>query len=162
MKIFLILILIGLCTYVGYGFAKYYINRALFWKEMNLLLEKLKLEINFTKEKLGLIFVSFETKSKELKKLINNFLSCLEQKIFSEEKLFEKIKILKTEEKDTIGQFFKSLGHFDVSGQTKQIEGFQKAFNSFEKQCDEEKKKYASLYVKLGIIVGALIGLILA
>ena len=74
MKYVLIIVLIGCCTYVGFGISKYYSNRKDFFSDFVLLLDKLRLDISFSKEKIGDIIASYTPVNKSFKTLNNNFL----------------------------------------------------------------------------------------
>lgn len=161
MKFVMIIALVSLCTYVGYGFSKYYINRNEFFKEFILFLNKVNLNINFSKEKLKNIIDEYKTQSKELILILKNFLLCLEERSINEKKLFAGTKLLKSEEKNILLGFFSSLGHFDLAGQTKHLESFIKEFEIRQKQAEDEKNKYSPLFTKLGLIAGVVISLIL-
>lgn len=52
MKLFLILSLVLLCGYVGYGLSSYYKNRRIFFEELISLIENVNLDINFSREKI--------------------------------------------------------------------------------------------------------------
>ena len=160
MKYFLIIILIACSTYIGWGFSKYYVNRKNFFKEFVLLLDKLKLDISFSKDKITDIISGYDTKNKQIKTLLNNFLIILETGNFEDDLLFKNINILKDDEKNNILLFFKSLGRFDMDNQTKQIEAFKQEFTVFEKNATSKNDKFGSLFVKLGFIVGILISLL--
>lgn len=157
----MIIVLVSACTYVGFGFSKQYNLRAEFFEALDMFLKKINLEINFSREKLKPIISSYETKCKELDFVLKNFLKALETRDLALADLFDKTKLLKQEEKQMIFSFFKSLGHFDLSGQTDHINNFLKSFNFYLQSSKEEKTKYGTLFTKLGIIVGVLISLIL-
>lgn len=161
MKFFMILLLILLCTYVGYGFSKYYINRHDFWKEMKLFLNKVNLDINFSREKLKPIIHSYTAKSKELQLLLKNFILCLDEGTITEKALFAGIKLLFEDEKNILFPLFKNIGHFDLQGQTKQLENYIEIIDKYQKDTETEKNKFAPLFTKLGLIIGVVISLIL-
>ena len=75
--------------------------------------------------------------------------------------MFKDIKILNDEEKNMILIFFLSLGKFDVFNQTKQLNSQKEELNKLYSNAEQEAKKYAPLYLKLGIIFGLAIALIL-
>lgn len=156
----MILLLVGLCTYVGYGFSRYYVNRFEFMKEFRLFLASITLNINFTHERLASMILAHQTPCKELTKLLKNFLNCLDKKKL-DDTLFDGVKLLKDEEKPVISRFFASLGHFDIENQTKQIEGFDTLFETWQKNAEQDKAKFGSLFIKLGLIIGVMISLIL-
>lgn len=161
MKIALIIILICCCTYIGHGFSKYYTSRKVFFEDMILLMDKLKLDIAFSKEKIGNIISSFEPMSKHQKKLCQNFLGMLQNNKFETDKLFENITILKSDEKNVLGIFFKTLGRFDLENQTNQIISFQNQIQQYKDNAQSLCDKYGSIFTKLGFIVGVLLALIL-
>ena len=78
------------------------------------------------------------------------------------EKIFEGIKILNDDEKDVIILFLKSLGKFDAYNQTQQLQSQRKQINNFFQSAEEQQKKYAPLYLKLGIIAGLTFALVFA
>lgn len=160
MKIILILVLVCLCSYVGFGFGKYYKKRKVFFQEFVLLLESLNLDISFSREKIHVILTQKNFKSSSLNKLIENYVNLLQKEGFDEKELFENVKILKEDEMNLIYNFFKMLGRFNVDLQTKQIQEHKQKILIVSKQCDEEEKKYSPLFLKLGIMFGALLGLI--
>ena len=161
MKYILIIILMGCCTYIGYGFSKYYTNRKVFFNDLVLLMDKLKLDINFSKDKVGDIVKDYVCFSSHFEKLKNNFLTILQSNQFEDGKLFDGINILKQEEINSLKAFFKSLGRFDVENQTKQIISFKEEFKKYENESNLKKQKYGSLFIKLGFIVGVLISLLI-
>jgi stage III sporulation protein AB len=157
----MILILIALCTYVGYGFSRYYINRFEFIKKFRFFLSAITLDINFSHQKLATMIEQHKTQSKELNKLLKNFLACLDKKKLDDDTLFNSIKLLKDDEKQTIAKFFASLGRFDVENQTKHIQNFDAITENWQNAAEQDKNRFAPLFVKLGIIVGVMISLIL-
>ena len=161
MKYVLIVVLISCCTYIGFGVSRYYKNRKDFFSDLVMLLDKLRLDINFSKEKIGDIISNFSPLSNHFNKLRNNFLSILDTNKFDEEVLIEGINILKDDEISCLISFFKSLGRFDIENQTRQIVSFKEEFQKFESECNQKKQKYGSLFIKLGFIIGVLISLLI-
>lgn len=128
---------------------------------MKLFLNKVNLDINFSKEKLKPIIDGYISSSKELNILLKNFLNCLTEGNITTNLLFAGMKLILDDEKNILFSFFKSIGHFDLQGQTKQIENYIKIFENYEKQTEIEKTKFAPLFTKLGLIIGVIISLIL-
>ncbi|MDD4408522.1 MAG: hypothetical protein PHC47_01615, partial [Clostridia bacterium] len=128
---------------------------------LELLFEKLCLEINYSQHKLVSIMQDFSTKNKDVMKLISNYVVCLnDNEKLTVEALFREIKILNSEEKNILNLFFMSLGKLDVSNQIKQLENQKEQIKRYYQKADEEAKKYVPLYMKLGIIFGLLLALI--
>lgn len=162
-KFIILGILVILCGYIGFGVARFYTNRSKFFKSLELLFDKLKSEISFSQNKLIEIVSTYPCPSVDGKKLIQNFVDCLNfDKPITKENLFTGIKILNDEEKAFLEIFFKSLGKFDALNQTSQLENQKAELFNFYKKADEEAKKYAPLYSKLGVIVGLVIALLFA
>ena len=79
-----------ICGYIGFGVSRFYTNRSKFFKSLELLFDKLKSEISFSQNKLIEIVSSYECPSTEAKKLIQNFVDCLNfDKPISKENLFK-------------------------------------------------------------------------
>ncbi|MBR5012961.1 MAG: stage III sporulation protein AB [Clostridia bacterium] len=152
-----------ICGYIGFGVSRFYTNRSKFFKSLELLFDKLKSEISFSQNKLIEIVSNFDSPSVEATKLIKNFVDCLNfDKPISKDNLFIGIKILHEEEKSFLEVFFKTLGKFDAINQTSQLENQKAELGAFYKKADEEAKRFAPLYSKLGIIVGLVIALVFA
>lgn len=163
MKIVLLIVVVALFSYIGYGFSSYYTNRTKFFKNLELLFDKLTHEINFSQGKLIEIIKDFDTHNKDVNQLSKNFINALEFDLeLNREKIFDGIKILNEEEKDVIVLFLKSLGKFDAYNQTKQLENQKMQINNFFLNAEEEQKKYAPLYLKIGVIAGLVFALIFA
>ncbi len=162
MKYIFLGVIVFICGYIGYGLSKYYISRLKFFNDLLNFAEKFETEINFSKTKLLNVVDGFKSTSKEFVTILNSYKLFLnEGQILNENLMFDKIKILKEEEKHCVFMFFNELGKFDVYNQTKQIENYKVKFNDIIHSCVEDKKKYGTLYVKLGIILGLLFALLL-
>ncbi|MBQ4535494.1 MAG: stage III sporulation protein AB [Clostridia bacterium] len=163
MKVVLLIVVVILFSYIGYGLSAYYSNRTKFFKNLELLFDKLTHEINFSQGKLADIIKGFDCHNKDVQRLSKNFLDCLEFDLeVKSEKIFEGIKILNDDEKDVIILFLKSLGKFDAYNQTQQLQSQRKQINNFFQSAEEQQKKYAPLYLKLGIIAGLTFALVFA
>ncbi len=156
MKYLLILLIFALCTYVGFLFSAKYTKRKKFFSALIAFADKLSLEINYSRERLKVLIENFDSKQrKSLLGVDEAFLQYLEKKEeLSSETIFKKAGVLKSEEKDAVLLFFKTLGRSDVENQTKEINSFVSRFSEIKTTCDQEQKKYGSLSLKLGIIAG--------
>lgn len=162
-KYLILLAVVIIFGYVGYGLSAYYTNRSKFFKNLELLFEKIKTEIRFSQNKLIEILQSYPTQNKDVKKVIKNFIKCLEFDLeIKNENLFNDIKILAEEEKNILCIFFKSLGKFDAFNQTNQLDNQKTELARLHKLAEEEAKKYAPLYLKIGVIAGLVVALIFA
>lgn len=159
MKYFLLISLVFITTFIGYLFSKKYKTRSNFFQALLYLCQKFDIEINFSRERLKNIFENIDEKNKGYLKGINtNFISFIDKETsLDKDNLFKGINFLKDDEKDVIFTFFKSLGRSDVDSQSKEIKNFQTRFETFSSQANQDNKKYGSLSVKLGLVVGLLI-----
>lgn len=162
MKYLVLAGIVVICGYIGYGLSAYYNNRLKFFKNLELLFEKLCLEINFSQHKLVSIMQDFPTQNKDVLRIIKNYIDCLNNNLkLSNEILFKDIKILNEEEKNILNLFFLSLGKLDVTNQIKQLEAQKEQIKQFYLKAENEAQKYVPLYMKMGIILGLTIALIL-
>ena len=156
MKYFLLLMLVLIGGGVGYLFARKYKKRADFFSALIFLCQKFDVEINYSRERLKNIFLSLDEKNKKnLYGIDKNFISYLDKEVdLDKGELFKEINFLKDNEKDMIFPFFRCLGRGDVDSQSKEIKNYQNRFETLSTQAEQENKKYGSLSIKLGIIVG--------
>lgn len=159
MKFILIAIFVAICFYIGYVFSKKYKVRENFFLSLIMLCEKFDVEINYSRQRLKNIFLSFDEKQqKALQGIDKNFLSFIEKEnALDKDNLFKGISFLKENEKEIIFSFFKSLGRSDVDSQSKEVKNYQNRFSELSKTAVEENKKYGRLSFKLGIIAGLFI-----
>ncbi len=162
MKVILCIGVIIVCAYIGYSISKTYIMRKKFFFCLSSFLSQVRREINFSSRKLEEFLCNCDANSKEFNMLVSNYkkLLLLGESI-NEKTLFADILILSQQEKDCILDFFKSLGKLDVYNQVNTIDNFNKVIQDYYTAAMEESKKYSTLYIKLGIIVGAFIALII-
>lgn len=163
MKIFIIVLIMILSILVGFIFSKKYSNRNKFFQSLVSLCQKFDVEINYSRERVKNILENLDEKHKiNLSGLDKNYISFIEKKNqLNKETLFRNIPFLKENEEDMIFMFFKSLGRSDVDSQSKEIKNFQKKFEDKLKETQTENKKYGTLSIKLGVIVGLFVVVLL-
>ncbi|MBP3431738.1 MAG: stage III sporulation protein AB [Clostridia bacterium] len=163
MKYVFIVIVFLVCCGAGYAFSIKYSKRKKFFSSLISLAEKLALEINFSRERLKVLLQNFDDSSKRnLLGIDEKFVEYLDKKCeLTQEEVFKKADCLKTDEKEAVLLFLKTLGRSDVENQTKEIESFVTRFEETKKKCDEEQKKYGSLSMKLGVVAGLFCAIIL-
>lgn len=156
MKFFIMGLLAFLCVAIGYIFSLKYRRRSVFFKTLVMLCQKLDVEINFSRERIRNLIAGFDEKTKKnLQGLDKNYLTYLDNASpLDDVSLFQNINFLKQEEKDLILLFFKSLGRSDLSGQSRELNNYEKRFEEFSTGAVNENKKYGALSIKLGIIAG--------
>lgn len=162
MKVILCIGVIAICAYIGYSISKTYIVRKKFFFCFSSFLNQVRREINFNSRKLEELLCSCNINSKEFNIMVLNYRKLLlAGESINEKTLFDDTLILSQQEKDCILDFFKSLGKLDVYNQVNTIDNFNKIVQDYYTTAKEESSKYSTLYIKLGIIVGAFIALII-
>ncbi len=163
MKYIFIVLLFGVCVVVGYVMSLKYAKRKKFFTSLITVADKLCMEINFSRERLRVLFANLdENLKKHLLGVDEQFVRFLDRECeLVESEIFKKADCLKADEKEAILMFFKMLGRSDVENQTKEISSYVSRFGEFKKTCDEEHKKYGSLSIKLGFICGLFVAVIL-
>ena len=164
MKYVLVGVIVAGMAYIGYGLSYYYRIRKKFFEDIILFCEKLSVDISFSKEILSSIVLNnLGNFSKEFRMILNEYLFYLKNNgtTLNKDSLFNKVKILKDEEKDSITIFFKSLGKLDMTNQINEIDNFKTKFISYKNTADEENKKFGALSLKLMFLLGLLIVIIL-
>ena len=159
MKYIILALLAFACIFIGYVFSLKYRKRAFFFKTLVMLCQKFDVEINFSRERVKNLLLSFDEKTKKnLQGLDKNYIDFLDNRCqLDDSSLFKNINFLKQEEKDVILLFFKSLGRSDLDSQSKELKNFEKRFDELASSAGGENKKYGGLSIKLGIIVGLLV-----
>lgn len=163
MKIILIVVIIVCFTMIGYGLSKYYIERKKFFSEFELFVSNLSSNINFGRDKIFDILNKYDLQHKTytMNKLCENYKRILKEKQYVNITLFEGITILKKEEIELFQSFFATLGKFDIYTQTKEINSYSIKFNEIYTNACDDCKKYASLVLKLALVVGLLVCLLI-
>ena len=156
MKLMLILIVFAVCVGVGVFYSSKFQKRKKFFDSLICFADKMSLEINFSRERLKSLVEGFdENHKRNMQKVCERFSDYLDKKCdLTKETLLADAKILKNDEKDLVFMFFKALGRRDVENQTKELQNFNARFIEVKTKCDAEQKKYGSLSIKLGVIVG--------
>lgn len=158
MIIFAFCVFLG--TFVGYKLSSKYKKRYLLYKECQEFFHFYKLQIGFSREK--------------IKDIVNKFISSKDRVIFPYEQyvLFlnntsayasyslDGLDFLKKDEIDFLKAQYLSIGKYSVSEEMQNIDKILNEINVLTTQTNEQFKKYSSLYLKLGLIVGAAVGLI--
>ena len=163
MKYFFIGLVFCLCVFVGYIISKKFAKRKKFFEGIIAFADKLSLDINFSRERLRVLIENFDlNQRKNLLGIDAAFLDFLDKKgELSNENVFKRADVLKSEEQDVVLLFLKALGRSDVENQTKEINGFVARFVDMKKSCDDEQKKYGTLSLKLGIVAGLFLAIIM-
>ena len=162
MIILLVIMLVILFGALGFGFASYYIIRKKFFNSLNTLLIQIKSNINFNSKRVSEILSENQTSNSNLSKMLENYKESLTNSdSISKEHLFRGINFLLEQEKESIFNFFSSLGKVDVFNQVEQIESFLKTNLEYYENASKQCAKNCVLYTKLGILLGLFVSLLI-
>ena len=163
MKYLIIILSMTLCIYIGYSISKKYKKRSNFFKATVMLCQKFDVQINYSRDRVKMIFEGLDEKHKgQLYGIDKNYIAYLNQENqLDKENLFKSISFLKEEEKDILFMFFKNLGRSDVESQSKEVKNFQSRFEELASASSNDMKKYGNIAIKLGIVAGLFIAVVL-
>lgn len=158
-KTVLCLTLLFFTSSVGYAFASKYRKRKQFFTQFNEFNQKFLQELAYCKRPLKEFLELYVYKS--------DFLALLEEyrKKIGEDNFFNEYFSLNTfltlEEEKFIIEYFKQLGKGDTDSQKSLFSNRAKELELMKNNAEKEHKKYAELYVKLGVLVGLAIIIII-
>lgn len=157
MKLLILGLIFGSISYIGYKYGDSYKIKQNFYNEFLNFLIHLKSQINFLKMNLLEIIDNYQTKDKNLKKILNDF----KENILNDNEININLSILTNEEKLEFQTFFNGLGKSDLLSQNEFIE---KNIEIFEKKLEQKRAlnlKYGVMYKKLGILFAFFICIVL-
>ena len=152
MNIFLGVCSLVLCTILGYFFAQKYCQRRDFFNSFSSFNKRFKGEVGFTKNSI-ISLVDKQTQKDDFYKYLADFLSS--GKVNVEEKYLNK------EDVSFFYEYLKNLGVGDVETQIKYLDSLEKQIELKVKEATENDKKYRSLYIKLGFLIGLVVLIVL-
>lgn len=154
------IILVG-CSYVGYGLGTYYVKRHRFLVDLITFASQLKVEIGFANETLSQIVQKhIKEYDAAFTTLLRAYLRLLKRSEYITTKQLKNnlpLHYLEEVEQKQVLQFFNFLGKSDAKNQIEVIEKQLVLFQVMLNSAVEERKKYASIFKKLGFLVGVLI-----
>ena len=147
MKIFFGILIIVLSTIIGYLFSLKYTERRCFFEDFNSVVFKLKNEITFTQRPVIDVINSTVKNDSDILIIYNSF---VQNKI----NYTDNLKYLSSNEKNFVFDFLSSIGIGDVTSQSKLVDVAISESSSFLKQAIDDEKKYKTLFIKLGLLIG--------
>lgn len=152
MKIFIGILLLTLSTIIGYTFSQKYKKRQDFFNDFEKFNKNLLNEVGFRQKPLRLVLSSVKNE--------NDFY-ILTEKYLSNEKSNFNLNYLKKEEIDLYNNFLLEIGVGDVETQTKILKSYESKLFDIAKSTAEEYKKYHTLYIKIGFLIGLILFIML-
>lgn len=165
MQLVLSLILLSACSYLGYSLGKFYQIREQFLVDLISFCNTLKSEISFSKN--GLVETIKQKQNayrSSFAKVLKSYVKCLEEGNFIDLNILShyiETVYLNDDELQELLRLFDGLGKSDVIHQIELLDQFIIVFSHYLKVAQEEKKKYAGLFSKLGFLTGIFLVVIL-
>ena len=139
-------------TTIGYLLASKYRNRKIFFMQFHLLNERFLREIEYQKRPIR-EFIQKNIFKGDFCQVLNIYLDNLGN--FDDFlSIFPEISYLNNEEIKFLSEYLNSLGKGDSGAQKKHFSALNTQIDEFKKSSEVEYKRYADLYVKLGVLIG--------
>jgi len=146
MNVLIGIIFICISTFVGHNISLKYVKRKKFYLDFNTFNKTLTTELNFSKSTLKSIFSNFENKNGDFYSYFSGLYDNENKKI--------NLEYLSNDEKQFIKDYFLSISDAD-SETLKNYVGLSGAkINDCLKLATNDEKKYRTLYLKLGFLIG--------
>ena len=151
-KILLCLALLIFTSGIGYAFASKYRRRKLFFSQFYEFNQKFIQELSYSKRPIKEFILSYPYKGDFLSLLVEYRESLGKDNLFNE--YFSLNTFLSVEEEKMIIEYFHQLGKGDSDSQKSIFSNRSKELEKIKEKTEKDYKKYAELYVKLGVLVG--------
>ena len=156
MKIALILIICTIVILIGYGLSKSYLAKTKFLNSLKNLLEDIKLNVTFKKEKLINVLEKSKSKS-ELKVFLTYFTKYIESGAVSKDEL----KNIDTDNTDLLYDIITNIGKYNSATELVQIDSYIEQVKLLLTEAEKKSKTFAPMIVKLAILLSLAIGVVL-
>lgn len=153
MKIFLGVAIVVLCTFLGYCFSVKYKERKDFFSGFFSFNKLFLTEVQFGKKPLPQIVGELENDKSVFYKIINSVMS-------GEKPDRKALKFLDEDEYSFLISYVENMGRTDVVSQTELLKRAEIYLSDKNVKCEAEEKKYKTLYIKIGFLLG-LMGFVL-
>lgn len=159
LKIIICLSILAFTSGCGYYLARKYRQRKIFFNQYELFNEHFLQEVRSFRRPLQ-EFISARHYKAEFEDLLQIYIKLLGKNVdlYNE---FEVFTFLTVEERREIAEYFNRLGRSDSDSQTRFYDEMKGRIGSLVKNANDEYRKYADLYVKLGVLIGLAIIIII-
>lgn len=158
LKLFFAAVIVCGCSYIGIVLSRRYRKREQVFSDTAVFIDGCKSRIGFQQLPLkDILREAAEGYTSELAPMLAQFYDLLANSEFvNYDLLSERIKCscLTKEEVKLYVQFFDSLGKSDVASQLNSLEEFKSAFSKKHDAAADEKRRFGSMYTKLGVLTG--------
>lgn len=144
-------IIVAFSTYLGYAVSKKYYYKRKFYQSFYNFNLIMKSEISFGRNTVKTIIDKNDDGGEFYKKI----------KQYVDNEKYEKLDYCAESENDFILNYYKTIGEGDAASQTKFVDGADSRLKKFLEEACQNEKKYRTLYLKLGFMVGLIIMIII-
>lgn len=146
MKILLLLLILFICTFIGWQIKRQYVLKTRHYAELLEFCVYCKNQISFL--------------NTDRHGILSGFISKRES-VIKESILGNNVGYLKSEDNDEINNFLKSIGTFAIDGEIKNIDYYIEIFTLKRENAAREEKTKGELCFKLSLLFGLLICIVL-
>lgn len=147
MKIFLGLAIVILSTFLGYCFSVKYKERKDFYSGFSSFNKMFLSEVQFGKKTLPQIVADSENDTGTFNIILRGVLS-------DEKPERKSLKYLDEDEYSFLISYVGNMGRTDVVSQTELLKRAEVYLSDKKVKCEAEEKKYKTLYIKIGFLLG--------
>ncbi|MCQ2556293.1 MAG: stage III sporulation protein AB [Clostridia bacterium] len=156
MKIVLIIVLISVVMLIAFSVSEQYKEKFDFYANLNLFLQKFKLNLSFKQETLKNFLNTCKPK-KQFKKFVEDYKLYLATNKVD----LSNITVLSDEEKAELTNIILNIGKLDTATETKQIDSFLLTLDATLKKAEEDKRKLCPMIIKLSLLFAVGLAIIL-
>ena len=155
----LCLAILAFTSTVGYLLAAKYRQRKSFFTQLFDFNERFLVEVAYSKRPIKEFIENYAYKG-DFAEILGLYIDVLGD-FDKMPTLFSEVSFLEQEEKKILTDYFSSLGKGDSDSQKSYFTNVKNTLDVYKKGAENEYKKYAELYVKLGVLVGVAIIIII-
>lgn len=155
-RLFILLCVVALTTFIGYLLAKKYRQKKTFFTQFSQFNERFLSEISYLRRPLFALKEKYDYDG-EFALLLDDFYANLGENALKTAKLnafFEKRGYFTQDEKSLTIDYFSTLGKGNGASQKAYFTAVKTEIDRFLQKAKEEEQKRGELYVKLGFLIG--------
>ena len=161
MKLVLSIIVLFGFGFLGFGIRKVLQDRVVFFSELKRFVDQFAINISFLQDNLYEYIGQFNSSSAEFSSILKEFTSCKRDLNLIVDSPKTKFTTIKAEECQMVWLFLNGIGKMDADSELSKLKAFDIKVQEKLEEAKLISSKYATLTVKLSVLLGALVVLIL-
>lgn len=149
MRFLLGVICLILCLFVGYILSQKFSCKRMFYSDFKNFNERLITEVSFSQKTISQLIINNDS----------DFYNLVSNKISDREYVIP--RYLKREEYEFLNDYFSNIGKSDKYTQMLYLNSVKNQIDNCFNKSKEDEKKYKTLYVKMGFLIGLIILVVL-